>query len=551
MPTHPPGEPLRNRDTPDPGDTENQGFLDSHRSLATLLGHLPGMAYRCRNDPQWTMEFVSEGAFRLTAHHADELIGNAQVSFADLIHPADRDAVWTAVQRAVDRAEAYQMEYRISTAEGREKWVWERGRGIFADDGRLLYLEGFITDITDRKRAEDEQVRLRSQVQHSQKLESLGQMAGGIAHDFNNILLAILGNADLALEDLPEGAPARRWVEEIEAAARRAADLTRQMLAYSGRGRLEIREADINEIVVGVTPLLKSSISKKTDLRTDLTRGLPAIRADVAQMEQVIMNLVLNASEALDPERGGRVVVATGLQDCSPDDLERAQPPDEAPSGRCVFLEVSDNGCGMDANTIERLFDPFFTTKFTGRGLGMSAVLGIVRGHTGAIVVDSVPAQGTTVRVLFPAIDAPAGTLEHGGRHEADRSWRGSGTILLVDDEQAVRALGRHLLERLGFGVVTASDGIEALEAYRNHAGEFACVVLDRSMPGLDGAQVLGELKRLDPDVRVVLSSGLAESQLEEEFGDRGVSACLTKPYRLKVLAETLRLALGGSPREP
>jgi PAS domain S-box-containing protein len=401
-------------------------------------------------------------------------------------------------------------------------------------------------DITERKRAEEESERLWAQVRHAQKLESLGVLAGGIAHDFNNILLAILANADLALLDLPEDSPARISLAEIEKATHRAAALTQQMLAYSGQGRFEIKPLDLTEVAGEMAHLLGASISKKTVLHMDLGRGLPAVRADGAQIQQIVMNLVLNASEALDPETGGDVELLSGVEICTSEYLEQSRLPEKPPPGRYVFIEVEDHGCGMDQETQERLFDPFFTTKFTGRGLGMSAVLGITRGHRGAIVVQSAPGKGTTIRVLFPALDEATAVPHDRPVETRTGAPRGSGTVLLVDDERAVRSVTQQMLKRFGFDVLVASDGFEALDIFRLRGSQIACVLLDLSMPGMDGEQTLRALRRIDANCRVILASGYAGTVIEERFAGCSVSAFIQKPYNLKTLSETLHQVLGA-----
>ena len=260
-------------------------------------------------------------------------------------------------------------------------------------------------EITERQHAEGERLKLERQVQHAQKLESLGVMAGGIAHDFNNLLCVILGSAELALDSLSDVSPARPLIEDAESAARRAAELTRQMLAYSGRGRFEARELNLSELAEEMAQLIKSSISKNVEIEMNLQTRLPGVRADVAQLQQVVMNLATNAAEAVGEEENGSVKVSTGTMHCSRRYLNRSRSPERPDEGEFAYIEVVDSGCGMNEEAKEKLFDPFFTTKFMGRGLGMSAVLGIVRSHNGAIIVDSEPGEGTSIRVLLPALE--------------------------------------------------------------------------------------------------------------------------------------------------
>ncbi len=390
-----------------------------------------------------------------------------------------------------------------------------------------------LLDITEIKQAEEERMNLERQVLHAQKLESLGVLAGGIAHDFNNLLMAVLGHADLALMDLSPLSPARGNIQEIETAARRAAELCRQMLAYSGKGRFIIESLDICELIEEMVHLLKTSIAKNVMLNLHLDNKIPPISGDASQIRQIIMNLITNASEAIG-ERPGSIRITTGLMHCDRAYLEHLALSEELEEGEYVYLEVSDTGCGMDKETMGRIFDPFFTTKFTGRGLGLAAVQGIVRGHKGALKVYSEAGKGTTFKVLFPAVNTE-GPVH---RHEAvsDTHWKGSGTILLVDDEEMVRSIAGEMLERLGFQVLTARDGVEALEVYQQRHPEIAGVLLDLTMPQMDGEETLRELRKIHPSVRVVLSSGYNKQEITQRFAGKGLAGFIQKPYRLAEL---------------
>ena len=396
----------------------------------------------------------------------------------------------------------------------------------------------------ERKRAEEERQSLQAQVQQAQKLESLGVLTGGIAHDFNNLLMAILGNADLAIQDLPEVSPVRLFIEEIDKASRRAADLCRQMLAYSGHGRFVVKSIDVNELVEEMAYLLKTSISKKIALNLHLKRGLPGVEADAAQTQQVVMNLITNASEAVG-EESGEITISTGAMVCSREYLSRSYLHEEQPEGDYVYVEVADTGCGMDEETRAKIFEPFFSTKFTGRGLGLAATLGIVRGHKGAIMLDSTPGEGTTFRVLFPALAEEADASAAAGESPTAAEWAGCGPVLLVDDEEAVQNPVKRMLERMGLTVLTASDGREAVDLFTKHSDEISCVLLDFSMPRMDGEETLRELRRVKDDVRVILSSGYPAQHIEERFAGQDIAAFVQKPYQIEVLAETLRAVLG------
>ncbi len=406
--------------------------------------------------------------------------------------------------------------------------------------GRRLRVTA-IRDITKIKQAEEEKQKLQEQMLHVQKLESLGVLAGGIAHDFNNLLMAILGNADLALLRLPPGSPARQNIQEIEKASIRASDLCRQMLAYSGKGKFVVECLDLSRIVSEMTHMLEVSISKKAILRYEFGKNLPLLKADATQIRQVIMNLIINASDAIG-ERSGVISIITGAMDCDRNYLRETYLDENLSEGLYVYIEVSDTGAGMDENTKQRIFDPFFSTKFTGRGLGLAAVLGIVRGHHGAVKVYSEPGKGTTFKVLFPAV---AGETA-GKAPDADlqEKWRFGGHILLIDDEETVRAVGRNMLEMLGFQVFTAANGLEGLDVFRSNADEIVCVILDLTMPRMSGEETFRELRKLHRNLPVVMSSGYNEQEVSQRFVGKGLAGFIQKPYTLKVLRDTLRSVL-------
>ncbi len=421
--------------------------------------------------------------------------------------------------------------------------------GKMIEVGERKVVLGTIRDITDRLRHDEEKLILERQMLHAQKLESLGVLAGGIAHDFNNLLMAILGNADLALASLSPMSPARENLREIERASRRAAELSRQMLAYSGKGRFEVESIALGELVSEIAHLLEVSISKKVVLKYNFAENLPAFEGDVTQIRQIVLNLITNASEAIG-DKSGIVSLTTGLMNCDRAYLDSAgtamnsandEPLEE---GIYAYLEVADTGCGMDTETIEKVFDPFFTTKFTGRGLGMSAVQGIVRGHRGAIRVYSEVGKGTTIKILFRASDLPATETEtvlKGSESSGQVSEPGfSGTVLIADDEETVCAVGKQMLERLGFHVLTAADGREAVDVFSRHANEITCVLLDLTMPHMDGEKTFGQLRLLQPDITVVLCSGYNEGDATQRFMGKGLAGFIQKPYTLALLREKL-----------
>nr|HMQ14132.1 response regulator [Candidatus Competibacter phosphatis] len=329
--------------------------------------------------------------------------------------------------------------------------------------------------------------------------------------------------------------------------------LCRQILAYSGKGRFVIDDIRLGNLVGDMFSLLQSSISKKATLNLNLKEPLPPLHGDPGQIRQVIMNLVTNASEAIG-DRSGVITISTGLMQCSREYLCEAYLYENLAEGLYVWFEVSDTGTGMDQETQRRIFEPFFTTKFTGRGLGLSAVLGIVRGHKGALKVYSKPGKGTTVKVLFPALAEGKFSAEQGVAPKAGTwSWKGAGTILLVDDEESVRTLGTRMLERIGFKVLVAADGQEALDIYRKRRDEIALILLDLTMPQMDGEETLHELRRIDAKVRVVISSGYTEAEIAPQFAGKPLFGFLQKPYTLSALTQCLRDAMGDGeiPAEP
>ena len=405
-------------------------------------------------------------------------------------------------------------------------------------------LIGLVIDVTERVQAEKEREAIEAQMLHAQKLESLGVLAGGIAHDFNNLLMIILGNSDLVLEGLGPGDGTREKVEQIHRAARSAADLTNQLLAYSGQRQVELGPLDLSQIVREMEDLLRVAVSKKAVLRFDLAEELPPIDGDSAQISQVVMNLVTNASDALGAENGV-IDVRTGVQELRRGDLSETHLRENLTEGPYLFLEVSDTGAGMSEETRTRIFDPFFTTKFTGRGLGLATVLGIARSHRGAVRVYSEPGRGSLFHVVFPCsrresadVAAPA---------PAPRLWSGSGTLLVVDDDAGVRELSGELARRLGFKVLSAEDGTRAVETFRAHADEIAAVLLDLTMPGASGGAVADELRRVRSDLPIVLMSGFSADHPTSGWAQTlGRAGFLQKPFTREDLAEALRGVLGG-----
>jgi signal transduction histidine kinase len=410
---------------------------------------------------------------------------------------------------------------------------------VFANHAAIALVNSRLVE--DLEHSYEELAEAHEGILRSEKLKSLGVLAGGIAHDFNNLLMGILGNADLALEHLPPEARAGRFARSIKKEAQRAADLCRELLAYSGKGQFVIEPIDLSDVVEDMTELLRLSIAKKAVVAYRLDPALPAVEADVTQIRQIIMNLVINASEALE-EGEGEITVATGSRSCDREYLRETYLGEGLPEGTYVYFEVSDTGCGLDEAARARLFEPFFTTKFTGRGLGLSAVLGIVRGHQGTIDIRSEPGRGTRMRVLFPSSDrlAPAGSAEE----EPTRGDLGGGTVLVVDDEPSVREIAAEMMRTLGFRVITAADGRSALEEFGQRAEEIELVLLDMTMPRMSGEEAFREIQKLRADARVILSSGYDEQEAVRRMTAAGLTGFLQKPYSLSDLRSAVHQAL-------
>jgi signal transduction histidine kinase/CheY-like chemotaxis protein len=393
--------------------------------------------------------------------------------------------------------------------------------------GAYLGANGLFQDITERRQAEEA-------LRQAQKLESLGVLAGGIAHDFNNLLTAILGNLNLAQTSIPLGSAALPYLENVEKSVLRAADLTKQMLAYSGRGRFVVKVHDLNQVVQEMTTLLRVSIPKKTTLRFHLDPRTLPIEADAAQIHQVVMNLVTNASDAIG-EGEGAITLATRAVTLSPNQIPSATPGQMLAPGPYAVMEVSDSGSGMSPEVRARIFDPFFTTKASGRGLGLSAMLGILRAHKAGIQIESQVGEGSTFTLFMPL------AAHHHAEPAAAAAASGSrftGEALVVDDEPTVLEFVSQALELIGFKTTTARDGAEAVEAFTKAPERFDLVLLDLTMPRMDGREALREIRLIRPEVPVILSSGFSDQEFLKETASESNLLFLQKPYQIKELKQ-------------
>lgn len=414
--------------------------------------------------------------------------------------------------------------------------AWSRDEQVFA--GSMADVVALALDSWKRKWAEDEQRELERKLLDAQRLESLGLLAGGIAHDFNNLLTAISGNLSLAQKALSPSSPAWPYLQHVQVAATLASDLTRNLLAYAGQGTTTLDRLDVNGVVEAITKLLRVAVPRSVSVECDLSRERLVIEADSGQFQQVLMNLIVNAAEAIG-DAPGTITVSTGLVHPDAGYLASAFRLSELAPGPYVCLEVADSGRGMDEETASRVFDPFFSTKLSGRGLGLSVAFGIVRSHGGAIRVDSMPGEGARFTVLFPAKLGVAADVPR--EPPVALPWRGGGLVLVIDDEEIVRAVAGEMLVRLGFEVMTCPDGESGVARYRTHHRDLVAVLLDLTMPHWSGAKTLAQLRLAGCEAPVLLMSGLNEREAAGELIDPSLGEFLPKPFTFDELSKKLR----------
>jgi PAS domain S-box-containing protein len=483
-------------------------------------------------DAHGRITYVNDKFCEISKYSREELLGQDHRIINSGHHTkAFMSGLWDTILAG----KVWKGEIKNRAKDGTFYWVDSTIVPFMTEDNHPWQFLSIRTDVTHRKESEES-------LRQSQKLESLGVLSGGIAHDFNNLLTTILGNTNLGAMHLAPESPAIPYLEQIEKATLRAADLTRQLLSYAGKGLLQVVDVDLNRLVVEMTQLLSVSISRKAIVRYDLSPSLPAISGDPSQMQQLVMNLVTNASEAIGTDVSGLVTVRTGVQMVDETTNAGLLPVLPLSPGRYVTLEVSDTGCGMTPEVQERIFDPFYTTKFTGRGLGLSAMLGILRSHHGGLKVYSEPGRGSVFKLFLPTVNREA--ADPVSRHPLG-DWRGEGTLLVVDDEPAARAVARGLAEALGFQVLEAADGLEAVALFKLRHGELRAVLMDLTMPHLDGRQAFLQMQDVDAQVPVVLTSGYSREDVLAEFMGKGLAGFLPKPYLSSQFRTVFQEALG------
>jgi PAS domain S-box-containing protein len=486
-------------------------------------------------DAQGRIREVNRAAADMLGADLSSLINRPMVQF---ILPADQDVYYLYHKRTGEAGPRQGCELRLTRADGSP--FWGRLQAATAgSDGWLVTLH----DISDSKRAEEEKLEMQQHLHQARKMESLGVLVGGIAHDFNNILAIIIGHCSLARlrPDTTE-----KHLPAIERAAGRAAELCRLMLTYAGKSKPDMTPVNMGALLNEMVTMLKSSIRQNAAITTDLPAGDLYIRGDASQIRQIVMNLIINASEAIGEAQGDiRVGLAPTL--IGPGQLTRDHFGNDIPGGRYACLEVADSGCGMDDEIRQHIFDPFYTTKVSGSGLGLSATLGIIMAHGGALQCCSRPGSGTTFKVYLPvcAID----TADTRSQPVPDKPWQGSGTVLLVDDEELIRHATGEMLAELGFSVLEAANGSEAIDRYRENPGAIDLVVTDIGMPVMDGYAICRRLKELGAALPVIITSGFGDAVVSEQLEDLDIAGLLSKPYSFDQLRTILRRVVQEAPR--
>ena len=502
--------------------------------LQSTLDNMIDTYYRI--DADGTVQWASASVLSLLGYHASEIAGLPARSLS-----VDGQA-FVQLAETLSRSDGVVIHHKIQLRHKAGHTIWGSLSARQTTDarGKVVGLEGVVRDITRLVKDEEQKQVMEEKMAHVQRLESLGILAGGIAHDFNNILAGIMGNAELAEMNISDGLPIRRELKNIVSGSTRAADLCKQMLAYSGQGICLKSDVNMTVLVEEELQLIDVSVPKNISLTLDLANALPAVHADKTQMQQIIMNLVTNAAESIGDAKAGGITITTAAIQAGNKELESRFIEEVREPGNYVFIEVSDDGSGMDAATKAKLFDPFFTTKFTGRGLGMSAVLGIVRSHGGTLQVNSKPGQGTRFTVLLPASDIgdpiPVKSID-----EPVKETHIACTVLVIDDELMVRTVVERLLKKLDCKVLLAANGREGVETYREHAQQIDVVLLDLTMPVMDGKEALGLLHGLNASLPVFICSGYSHESVAVMFDADKPCGFLQKPFTLHTLSEMLQ----------
>lgn len=518
-----------------------RALLRSERQLLSLMTNLPGMVYRSRNDDAWTPEFISEGSLELTGYKPTELSpSNLPGGLASLIHPDDQERIRQETTAAVQEGRSYWLNYRLLTADSKIKWVEERGRALFDDDGQVSALQGFIFDVTERKESELTKNRLETELRQAQKMEAIGRLAGGVAHDFNNMLSVINGYTELAMESALDNKEIQAYLTAVHDAGQRSADLTRQLLGFARKQAIAPVVLDLTEALEGMLTMLRRLIGKDIEIRWRPGGDVGRVCIDPAQMGQILINLVINARDAIAMKTQGAITISTEGFVLTKGDAPAVK---EMPPGSYVMISVRDNGRGIGSDLLPHIFEPFFTTKETGEGtgLGLATVYGIIRQNHGYIGVSSVPGEGAEFRIYLPKHkekEAPVLSLAPGSG-----SSTGNETILLVEDEISILKLSQIHLTRLGYHVLTADSPMKAIRVAKEFEGPIDLLMTDVIMPEMNGRELYLRLAE-HRKIRCLYISGYTADHIQ----DRGILSegvtFLQKPFTLQALSEKVRETL-------
>ncbi len=490
---------------------------------------------------QHHFDYLSPSSFSLTGFTAEELERMIPQNLLENVHPDDREEIGRLMEQlrqpSQEREWLGMVEYRFKHCDGQYRSFSDHLNMRYNEEGEPVYVSGYVRDVTPVAQLQDNLRVLEKRFQEAHKMAGLGLLASGIAHDFNNLMTVVLGNTELAL--MKHSDPDSRALDEIKKAALRASELANQMLVYSGKTELVLSSINLSTVVKEMGHLLDVSISKKVRMKYCLAEELNPIRGDISQIRQVAMNLITNAAEAIGGQAG---VIAISIHELElkTGELEKAFPRGGIPPGNYVQLEVSDTGCGMDEKTIQKIFEPLFTTKITGRGLGLASVINVVQRHNGAIDVESHIGEGTVFRVYFPVEVQDSDTADEEEPVANGESWRGFGTALVADDEEAIRAIATALLERTGFNVVTAADGVETLEIFTKR-DDITLLLMDLNMPQMDGDETVRRIRQINPTVPVLFMSGYPREQVMQKFEDHPHTDFIKKPFQAGELIDQVR----------
>ncbi len=519
---------------------------ERYRMLADFTGEIIYDRDLCRGGTRWAGR-----ADELTGFSIKELEYMGIEGWRGRIHPDDVERVLAEIDIAIKEKTVFSVEYGLMESDGTYMYIEESGGCIYDESGKPARMLGAMKDISDRVFAAEERLQMERRLLYAQKMESLGIMAGGIAHDFNNLLMGIMGSIELAMMDMKHDTPLYKNLKRAMNASHRAADITGKMLAYSGKGHFVMTQVQPASILKEMRDILRSAVPLSISIKTEISESIPVIMADASQFRQVLINLVVNSSEAIGDKRG-EIVITAGEEFISADYLVSKRLDSDLKPGSYVCIEVNDNGCGMDENVRKKIFEPFFSTKQTGRGLGLPAVQGIMKGHGGAVIIESVNNSGTKVKIIFPVHGETEEIRQRGVSYSAasSKSEQRSGLVLVVDDEDVVRDLCMEFVSIAGYRAIGAEDGLKAVEIFKEESDKLAGVLLDLSMPRMDGVTAFHEMKKINPVIPVILCSGYSEDDATRSFAGETLAGFLQKPYKLDVLTEKLNAVFKGSPAQ-